>query len=28
MFVSVYNVYVHVRHHQPEVVSPGGSEEG
>ena len=28
MFVSVYNVYVHVRHHQPEVASPGGSEEG
>ena len=27
MFVSVYNVYVHVRHHEPEVVSPGGSEE-
>ena len=27
MFVSVYNVYVHVRHHRPEVVSPGGPEE-
>jgi lipid-A-disaccharide synthase-like uncharacterized protein len=27
MFVSVYNVFVHLRHHKPEVVSPGGSEE-
>lgn len=27
MFVSAYNVYVHLRHHKPEVVSPGGSEE-
>jgi lipid-A-disaccharide synthase-like uncharacterized protein len=27
MFVSVYNVFVHLRHHQPEVVSPGGSED-
>jgi lipid-A-disaccharide synthase-like uncharacterized protein len=27
MFVSVYNVFVHVRHQRPELVSPGGSEE-
>ncbi|MEP6511109.1 MAG: lipid-A-disaccharide synthase N-terminal domain-containing protein [Dokdonella sp.] len=27
MFVSLYNVSVHLRHRQPEVVSPGGSEE-
>ena len=27
MFVSLYNVFVHIRHHKPEVVSPGGAEE-
>lgn len=27
MFVSAYNVYVHLRHHESEVVNPGGSEE-
>ncbi|MEO5558918.1 MAG: lipid-A-disaccharide synthase N-terminal domain-containing protein [Dokdonella sp.] len=27
MFVSVYNVFVHVRHQRSEIVSPGGSEE-
>lgn len=27
-FVSVYNLVVHMRDHRPEVVSPGGSEEG
>jgi len=27
MFVSAYNVFVHLRHHKPEVVSPGGTEE-
>jgi lipid-A-disaccharide synthase-like uncharacterized protein len=27
MFVSAYNVFVHLRHHEPEVVSAGGSEE-
>ena len=27
MFVSVYNVFVHLRHDRPEVVNPGGPEE-
>ena len=27
MFVSIYNVSVHLRHHRPEGVAPGGSEE-
>lgn len=27
MFVSAYNVFVHLRQHRPEVVRPGGSEE-
>ncbi|MEO7062803.1 MAG: lipid-A-disaccharide synthase N-terminal domain-containing protein [Dokdonella sp.] len=27
MFVSVYNVFVHVRHQRSETVNPGGSEE-
>lgn len=27
MFVSFYNVVVHLRHHRPEVVRPGGPEE-
>lgn len=27
MFVSAYNVYVHLRHHEPEVIRSGGSEE-
>ncbi len=27
MFVSVYNVFVHVRHQHSETVNPGGSEE-
>lgn len=27
MFVSAYNVYVHLRHQKPEVIRPGGSEE-
>lgn len=27
MFVSAYNVYVHLRHHEPEVIRPSGSEE-
>ena len=27
MFVSAYNVFVHLRHHRPEVVNPGGPEE-
>ena len=27
MFVSAYNVYVHLRHHKPEVIRPGGAEE-
>jgi lipid-A-disaccharide synthase-like uncharacterized protein len=27
MFVSMYNVMIHLRHHKPEVVVPGGAEE-
>jgi len=27
MFVSFYNVFAHLRQHQPEVVRPGGPEE-
>src|SRR5438445_11572359 len=26
MFVSVYNVIIHMRHHQPEVIGPSGPE--
>jgi lipid-A-disaccharide synthase-like uncharacterized protein len=28
MFVSLYNVSVHLRHQRPEQTSPGGPEEG
>ncbi|HEX3895671.1 MAG TPA: lipid-A-disaccharide synthase N-terminal domain-containing protein [Rudaea sp.] len=27
MFVSMYNVVIHLRHHTPEAVAPGGAEE-
>jgi lipid-A-disaccharide synthase-like uncharacterized protein len=27
MFVSIYNVVAHLRHHQPEVIEPSGPEE-
>jgi lipid-A-disaccharide synthase-like uncharacterized protein len=27
MFVSIYNVFVHVRHQRPETIEPGSSEE-
>jgi lipid-A-disaccharide synthase-like uncharacterized protein len=26
-FVSVYNLYTHMRHHKPEVIEPGSAEE-
>jgi len=27
MFVSAYNVIIHLRHHRPEVIEPGSAEE-
>jgi lipid-A-disaccharide synthase-like uncharacterized protein len=27
MFVSFYNVIIHLRHHKPEVIEPGSAEE-
>ena len=27
MFVSAYNVIIHLRHHKPEVIEPGSAEE-
>ena len=27
MFVSAYNVLIHLRHHKPEVIEPGSAEE-